>query len=156
MSDYIQTLQQIRDTMGRKRLCWTSENIARLLRTGTDGVHDEANCRAIYSKLRVDPKYRKKWAKEIEAFETEVGQKLVPIKCTKNTKSFFDVSDGVDLFETLPTEPETPKTNSDLQLTIRAVRVMAESGLQYAEIAKVIGKDENTVVALMKVAEAFK
>ena len=154
MSDYIQTLQRIRDNMGRKNLYWTSEGVARVLRTGTDGAHDKAGCRAFLSKLRSDSVYRKKWAKEIEAFEAEVGTKLVPFKRTSKNASLFNVSEAEA--KTLPPKPETPKANSDLQLTILAVRAMAESGLQYAEIAKVIGKDENTVVALMKVAEAFK
>lgn len=140
--------------MGRKNLYWTPEGIASLLRTGTDGLHDKNNCRAVLSKLRSDPVYRKKWAKEIEAFETEVGHKLMPFKCTKKTASFFEITEAEA--RTLPPKPEVPKATSDLQLTILAVKAMAESGLKYAEIAKVIGKDENTVIALMKVAEAFK
>ena len=154
MSDYIQTLQQIRDNMGRKNLYWTSEGIARLLRTGTDGAHDKVNCKGVLSKLRSDPVYRERWAKEIEEFEAEVGEKLLPFKRTKKNAKFFEISEAEA--RTLPPKPETPKANSDLQLTILAVKAMAESGLKYAEIAKVIGKDENTVVALMKVAEAFK
>lgn len=43
----------------------------------------------------------------------------------------------------------------DLTLNLTAVKALINAGMSYAQIAKITGKDENLVIALMKVAEAF-
>lgn len=44
---------------------------------------------------------------------------------------------------------------SELSMNIAGVKAMFTAGMDYNAIAKVIGKDVNTVIALLKVAEAF-
>ena len=142
MSNYYETLEEIRRNMGcKKNIMWTSKHIADVLRTGTDGIHNVPSCRCMYSKLRTDETTRSRWSREIADFEAETGIKLMPIRHNKKQEEKKEV--------------ETHKDNSDLQLNIRAVKAMAETGMTYADIAKVIGKEETTVIALLKVAEAF-
>ena len=43
----------------------------------------------------------------------------------------------------------------DLTLNLTAVKALINAGMSYTQIAKITGKDENLVIALIKVAEAF-
>lgn len=44
---------------------------------------------------------------------------------------------------------------SDLDLNLQAVKALMGAGMSFQQIAKVTGKEENLVIALMKVCEAF-
>lgn len=58
--------------------------------------------------------------------------------------------------KTAPTpKPEVKTEVSELSMNIAGVKAMFTAGMDYNAIAKVIGKDVNTVIALLKVAEAF-
>lgn len=43
----------------------------------------------------------------------------------------------------------------DLTLNLTAVKALINAGMSYTQIAKITGKDENLVIAIIKVAEAF-
>lgn len=45
---------------------------------------------------------------------------------------------------------------SDLDLNLQAVKALMGAGMSFQQIAKVTGKEENLVIALMKVCDAFK
>ena len=61
--------------------------------------------------------------------------------------------------EAVPTFAETVEKHevktSDLDLNLQAVKALMGAGMSFQQIAKVTGKEENLVIALMKVCEAF-
>lgn len=62
--------------------------------------------------------------------------------------------------EAVPTFAETVEKHevktSDLDLNLQAIRALVGAGMSFQQIAKITGKEENLVIALMKVCEAFK
>ena len=150
MSNYLETLQSIKDNMQVKKTAhikWSSENIKALLKTGTDGVHGLAVCKSILSRLRTDPAYQEKYAHEIREYELENDVKLTPLRKRKKT---------TDVVVAEKTNNRTAECKiNELELNVLAVKSMFQSGLDYKEIAKVLGRNENTVIALLKVAETF-
>ena len=61
--------------------------------------------------------------------------------------------------EAVPTFAETVEKHevktSDLDINLQAIRALMGAGMSFQQIAKVTGKEENLVIALMKVCEAF-
>lgn len=61
--------------------------------------------------------------------------------------------------ESVPAFKETVEKHevktSELDLNIQAIRALMGAGMSYQQIAKITGKEENLVIALMKVCEAF-
>lgn len=61
--------------------------------------------------------------------------------------------------EAIPSFAETVEkhetTTDDLSLNLMAIKALMNTGMTYSQIAKITGKEENLVIALMKVAEAF-
>lgn len=45
--------------------------------------------------------------------------------------------------------------SDDLTLNLQAIKALMTAGMSYQQIAKITGKEENLIIALMKVAEAF-
>lgn len=62
--------------------------------------------------------------------------------------------------ESVPSFTETVEKHeaktSDLDLNLQAIKVLMGAGMTFQQIAKITGKEENLVIALMKVCEAFK
>ena len=65
----------------------------------------------------------------------------------------------VNAQEAVPSFAETVEKHevktSDLDLNLQAVKALMGAGMSFQQIAKVTGKEENLVIALMKVCEAF-
>ena len=66
----------------------------------------------------------------------------------------------VEAQEAVPTFAETVEKHevktSDLDLNLQAVKALMGAGMSFQQISKVTGKEENLVIALMKVCDAFK
>lgn len=82
---------------------------------------------------------RQPWAYESKAeYEARTG-KTVPVQ---------------EIVEE-PVEVKTPIVD-ELTLNIKATKALLEGGLNFTQIAKIMNKEENLVISLLKVAEAFK
>ena len=61
--------------------------------------------------------------------------------------------------EAIPSFAETVEKHEtatdDLSLNLMAIKALMNTGMTYSQIAKITGQEENLVIALMKVAEAF-
>ena len=106
-------------------------------------THSCANY-ASYNNL-TDYNSRQPWAYESKKeYEARTG-KVEPIqeKTQEAVPTFAEI-----------VEKHEVKT-SDLDLNLQAVRALMGAGMSFQQISKVTGKEENLVIALMKVCEAF-
>lgn len=106
-------------------------------------------CAAYMSNNKLnDSTTRQPWSYESKKdYEARTG-KVAPVETIE-----------VNAQEAVPTFAETVEKHevktSDLDLNLQAVKVLMGAGMSFQQIAKVTGKEENLVIALMKVCEAF-
>lgn len=83
------------------------------------------------------PGYRSQWSWESRPKAIDVEQVLEAVPSFAET---------VEKHET--------KSN-ELALNLQAIKVLVNAGMNFQQIAKIMGKEENLVIALIKVAEVF-
>lgn len=112
---------------------------------------EKYSCAAYMSNNKLtDSTVRQPWSYESKKeYEARTG-KVAPVEETIE----------VNAQEAVPTFAETVEKHevktSDLDLNLQAVKALMGAGMSFQQIAKVTGKEENLVIALMKVCEAFK
>ena len=110
---------------------------------------EKYSCAAYMSNNKLnDSTTRQPWSYESKKdYEARTG-KSTPVETIE-----------VEAQEAVPTFAETVEKHevktSDLDLNLQAIRALMGVGMSFQQIAKVTGKEENLVIALMKVCEAF-
>ena len=110
---------------------------------------EKYSCAAYMSNNKLnDSTTRQPWSYESKKdYEVRTG-KVAPVETIE-----------VNAQEAVPSFAETVEKHevktSDLDLNLQAVKALMGAGMSFQQIAKVTGKEENLVIALMKVCEAF-
>lgn len=154
MNDYITQLKEIKKSMTSKQF-WTDNDIRELLRTGKSENHTVSSCKTTLAKLRSGTGSTfNRYSHIVYEYEKETGKKvkLIYRKIKTNESNNEDVTTAPTVTETVKHEP----TVDELTLNIKATKALLEGGLSFTQIAKIMNKEENLVISLLKVAEAFK
>ena len=153
MNDYVAQLKEIKKNMRpRQHLQWTENDVRELLRTGKSENHGEGSCRTTLAELRRGTgRTFNRFSHIVHEYEQKTGIK-VKLTHTK-VKSKESNTEAVPVVtETVKHEP----TVDELTLNIKAAKALLEGRLSFTQIAKIMNKEENLVISLLKVAEAFK
>ena len=151
MNDYVAQLKEIKKSMMPRRF-WTDNDIRELLRNGKSENHSDSSCRTTLAELRSGTgRTFNRFSHIVHEYEQETGIKVKLIYTKVKPKE--STSEAVPVVtETVKHEP----TVDELTLNIKAATALHEGGLSFTQIAKVMNKEENLVISLLKVAEAFK
>lgn len=154
MNDYVAQLKEIKKSMMPRRF-WTDNDIRELLRTGKSENHSDSSCRTTLAELRSGTgRTFNRFSHIVHEYEQETGikVKLIYTKVKSKESNNEVVTTAPVVTETVKHEP----TVDELTLNIKAATALLEGGLSFTQIAKVMNKEENLVISLLKVAEAFK
>ena len=153
MNDYVAQLKEIKKSMMPKRF-WTDNDIRELLRTGKSENHTDSSCRTTLAELRRGTgRTFNRYSHIVHEYEQATGKKvkLIYRKIKTNESTNEAVTTAPVVTETVNHEP----TVDELTLNIKAATALLKSGLSFTQIAKIMNKEENLVISLLKVAEAF-
>lgn len=154
MNDYVAQLKEIKKSMMPRRF-WTDNDIRELLRTGKSENHGAASCKTTLAELRKGTGSTfNRFSHIVHEYEQATGKKvkLLYRKIKTNESNNVVVTTAPVVTETVKHEP----TVDELTLNIKAATALLEGGLSFTQIAKIMNKEENLVISLLKVAEAFK